>query len=69
MPNITMLSTRHVREVSFDVFAWTVTYREKPVTDTAYTDPSLTIDLFGRIADSASKGVADAIGTYELRHK
>jgi len=68
MPDITMLSTRHVREVSFHVVGWTVTYREKPVIDTAYIDPSLTIDLFGRIADAASKRVVDAIGTYELQH-
>ena len=67
MPDITTLSKRHERRVSFHVIElwsatrlphWTVTYHEQPVTDTEYIDPSLTVDVFGRIADAASKEVS-----------
>jgi len=74
MPEFTTLSTNHERRVLFHVFDlwegtllphWTVTYHEEPVTDTEYIDPSITVDLFGRILDGSSKEVSWAVETYK----
>ena len=78
MPEFATLSTRHERRVSFHVIElwgatwiphWTVTYYEQPVTDLEYIDPSLTVDLFGRIADAASKEVYGPVETYKRQHQ
>jgi hypothetical protein len=74
MPELAALATHHERRVSFRLCErrsathlphWTVTYHEQPVTDTGYTDPSLTVDFFGRIADAVSKEVFLAVESYK----
>lgn len=78
MPEFATLPTHHERRVSFHVIElwaatwiphWTVTYHEQPVRDTEYIDPSLTVDLFGRIVDSASKEVNWAVETYKQQRQ
>ena len=76
MPEFVKLPTRHVREETFSLSGplfllpnWTLTYREEPLTDLKYIDPSITIDIFGRIANHTSKEVSDLMSTYELRHQ
>jgi hypothetical protein len=69
MPHLTTLPTHHERRVSFRVSVtrlphWIVAYHEQPVTDTEYIAPSITVDLFGRIADAASKDVYWAVERY-----
>lgn len=78
MPDLTSLPTHHERRVCFRLIEmggvtqlphWTVTYHEQPVTDTNYVDPSLTIDLCGRITDAASKEVYWAVERYKQEHQ
>jgi hypothetical protein len=78
MPEIATLPTRHERRVSFHFIAlwsatwiphWTVTYHEQPLTDTEYIDPAITVDLFGRIVDVASKEVFSAVETYKREYQ
>lgn len=77
MPDLATLRTHHERRVYFRVIEtgsvtklphWIVTYHEQPVTDTEYIDPSITVDLFGRIADAASKDVSWAVERYKQEH-
>jgi hypothetical protein len=78
MPNLATLPTHHERRVSFRVVDlgsatrlphWTVAYHEQPVTDTERIDPSITVDLFGRIADAASKDVSSAVESYQQERR
>lgn len=78
MPDLTTLPTHHERRVSFRVIElgsvtrlphWRVTYHEQPVTDTEYIDPSITVDLFGRIADAASRDVYWAVERYNQHQR
>jgi hypothetical protein len=74
MPPMSSLATHHEREVSFRLFApwgphWRVVYRESPVTDTEYIDPALSVDLFGRVADTESKEVWSAVAEAKFQGK
>jgi hypothetical protein len=73
-----VVSTHDDRRVSFHLFEpwsgtclphWTVTYHEEPVTDINYIDPSLTVDLFGGIANTTSKELFWAVEFDKLQHQ
>lgn len=67
MPEFSTLSTPHVRRVSAHFASWTVAYYEDPVTDLRYVDPSITVNIFGRISDASSKEVYFELYSHGIR--
>ena len=72
MPDLRTMSPRSTRSVRFNFCDpwisflphWTLSYPERQVTDLRYVTPSITVDIFGRLADASSKDVRISIGIY-----
>ena len=72
MPDIATMSPPSTRSVRFNFCDpwtcylphWTVSYPERQVTDLRYVTPSITVDIFGRLADASSKDVRISLGIY-----
>lgn len=72
MPDLSTMSPPSSRSVHFSFCDpwtcylphWTLSYPELEVTDLCYVTPSITVDIFGRVADATSKEVCSSLGFY-----
>jgi hypothetical protein len=72
MPDLFTISPPSTRSVRFSFCDpwtsylphWTLSYPERQVTDLRYVTPSITVDIFGRLADASSKDVRISLGIY-----
>lgn len=73
MPDLSTMSPQSTRSVRFNFCDpwtsylphWTLSYPERQITDLGYVTPSITVDIFGRVADASSKDVRISLGIYQ----